>query len=178
MNVNHRIVTIRFSGPKGRVMEVPLLPEEYEELFGRGERLRIMKLQQEQEHLRREQERKRRQEEAEKLRQQRFGGGTYSETFFINWNNFDGLFNGFFSTAEAGSSYSHTPPRTEYKTTKSSTQNREGALIRLMEIADEKSREVPLKRLIMRAQRRAHPDTGGSHELWIEVEQLVKRVSN
>lgn len=45
--------------------------------------------------------------------------------------------------------------------------------IRLATIAGvEWPTEIEDKKLLRRAQRKAHPDTGGSHELWLEVDKL------
>jgi hypothetical protein len=50
---------------------------------------------------------------------------------------------------------------------------RQARRIRLAKIAGvEWPTEIEDKKLLRRAQRNAHPDTGGSHELWLEVDKI------
>lgn len=50
------------------------------------------------------------------------------------------------------------------------------ALARLRVIADITDTDVPVDFVIRRAQRMAHPDRGGSPELWAQVEELVHAI--
>lgn len=54
-----------------------------------------------------------------------------------------------------------------------------GPFQRLCEIAGVEpldAGDMDKKKLLRRAQRKAHPDSGGSHELWLEVESLQRRL--
>lgn len=46
-------------------------------------------------------------------------------------------------------------------------------LIKLAGVETEEAAKLTVKQLYRKAQRRCHPDTGGSHDLWLKLEKLV-----
>lgn len=84
---------------------------------------------------------------------------------------FDGMDDGFRTTPRTEHKTSTPPPRQAKPAPK--VWNKTTIRIRLREIAEVTDVMLEDKKLIARAKRKAHPDSGGSHDLFIEVTELV-----
>lgn len=146
----------------------------------RAQRLREEKrrMQEEQNARRRDEERARQRREQERAR--------YHANFFVDEefirSMFDegGPFSGFkFYGTDDG--YRESPPKQEHKSSTPPKREvpkawtRDQMIKRLCELAKvDYPSELGDKRLLRRAQRECHPDSGGSHELWVELDELVR----
>lgn len=133
------------------------------------------------EQVRREQER---QAEEARLRREEAAWRKANEraySFRFQMGNEDFIFFG----ADDGQ---RSQPRTEHKTqygpgSSRATTNGQAKpnwsptsvieLIKLAGVETEEAAKLTVKQLYRKAQRRCHPDTGGSHDLWLKLEKLV-----
>ena len=101
----------------------------------------------------------------------RAGGPSYTFTagFFdqgaFNFEEFANAFRGSDDGFRSGS------PRTEHKTSPSVKSKKE-QLADMAQLEWETARTMDLKKLLRRAQRVCHPDHGGSHEKWLDLQKL------
>ena len=180
------IVTITLNG---RTMEVPLSNETVDALFERAEEYKKAKDLKERKRraekaeyeARQEYERARAAEAREKLRRDREEAQRRAEEAFRKRRQSDWR-NGPYGYAPGGSRFSFdgSPFEQAFPERPGNPHKPAASLIDQLagfaEMDIQAATELPLKKLWLRAQRKCHPDTGGSHEKWLELEKLEARV--
>lgn len=129
------------------------------------------RLREEQERMREANERIRQAQETFRNFGATFDGGSYN--FFFDHGagpQFRGRDDG--QRSQRRSEPKTSKPRTSWSNSKSFREQ----LADLAGVEHEETRDWEIKKLLKRAQRNCHPDTGGSHEKWIELEKLTEKM--
>jgi hypothetical protein len=113
-----------------------------------------------------DQQRRRTQEQYQRDRQRREERPTFN---FTGRSDGGDPFESFFSAYTQYNRFHYTPPGTGGKT---STNTRKAKLAEMAGIDWAVAQLMEDKALLKKAQRKCHPDTGGSHEKWIELDKL------